>query len=122
MEWNIDSERPVYLQIIEQIQRGIISGQIEPGSKLPSVRDLAADAGVNPNTMQKALSELERMELISTYRTNGKFITNDTALIQAMKESEADNRIRVFLRDMELLGFLPEDIIVRMRKYKEEKE
>ncbi|WP_033165107.1 GntR family transcriptional regulator [Clostridium sp. KNHs205] len=122
MEWNIDSERPVYLQIIEQIQRGIISGQIEPGSKLPSVRDLAADAGVNPNTMQKALSELERMELISTYRTNGKFITNDTALIQAMKESEADNRIRVFLRDMEFLGFLPEDIIVRMRKYKEEKE
>ena len=122
MEWNIDSERPVYLQIIEQIQRGIISGQIEPGSKLPSVRDLAADAGVNPNTMQKALSELERMELISTYRTNGKFITNDTALIQAMKESEADNRIKVFLRDMEFLGFLPEDIIVRMRKYKEEKE
>ena len=122
MEWNIDSERPVYLQIIEQIQRGIISGQIEPGSKLPSVRDLAADAGVNPNTMQKALSELERMELISTYRTNGKFITNDTALIQAMKESEADNRKKVFLRDMEFLGFLPEDIIVRMRKYKEEKE
>ncbi|WOO38156.1 GntR family transcriptional regulator [Anaerocolumna sp. AGMB13020] len=122
MEWNIDSERPVYLQIIEQIQRGIISGQIEPGSKLPSVRDLAADAGVNPNTMQKALSELERMELISTYRTNGKFITNDTALIQAMKESEADNRIKVFLRDMEFLGFLPEDIILRMRKYKEEKE
>ncbi len=122
MEWNIDSERPVYLQIIEQIQRGIISGQIEPGSKLPSVRDLAADAGVNPNTMQKALSELERMELISTYRTNGKFITNDTALIETMKESEADNRIKVFLRDMEFLGFLPEDIIVRMRKYKEEKE
>lgn len=120
MIWNIDSERPVYVQLIEQIQRGIISGQFEPGSRLPSVRDLAADAGVNPNTMQKALTELERMELISTNRTNGKFITSDVRLLAEMKEKEADDRIRQFLKDMKHLGYLPEDIIDRIRKYKEE--
>ena len=59
MQWDLDSERPVYIQLIEQIQAGIISGQFKPGDKLPSVRDLAAEATVNPNTMQKALAELE---------------------------------------------------------------
>ncbi|HCR41373.1 MAG TPA: GntR family transcriptional regulator, partial [Lachnospiraceae bacterium] len=60
MQWEINSDRPVYVQLIEQIQAGIISGYFKPGDKLPSVRDFAADAAVNPNTMQKALSELER--------------------------------------------------------------
>lgn len=120
MIWNIDSERPVYLQLIEQIQKGIISGQLEPGSKLPSVRDLAADAGVNPNTMQKALTELERMELISTNRTNGKFITSDVKLLSKAKEMQADILIKDFLKDMKQLGYLPEDIITRIRIVEEE--
>lgn len=122
MIWSIDSERPVYIQLIEQIQKGIISGQLEPGSRLPSVRDLAADAGVNPNTMQKALTELERMELISTNRTNGKFITSDVKLLGKMKEMQADNRIRDFLNDMKQLGYLKEDIIARIRIVEEEKK
>lgn len=120
MIWEIDSERPVYLQLIEQIQRGIISGYLEPGSKLPSVRDLAADAGVNPNTMQKALTELERMELVSTNRTSGKYITSDVKMIQGVKESEVDTRIREFLTDMKHLDYQPADIIRRIRIIEEE--
>ena len=66
MAWKLDSDRPIYAQILEIIQMQIISGKYQPGDKIPSVRELAADAGVNPNTMQKALSELERSGLILT--------------------------------------------------------
>ena len=64
MPWNLDSDRPIYLQLMERIQHDIISGSYKPGDKLPSVRELAMEASVNPNTMQKALSELERIGLV----------------------------------------------------------
>ena len=70
MAWNLDSDRPIYAQILERIQRQIVSGEYAPGTKIPSVRELAAQAGVNPNTMQKALSELERSVLVVTMRTS----------------------------------------------------
>ena len=72
MNWNIRNDAPVYTQLVDQIARAIILGQFPPGSKLPSVRDFASDAGVNPNTMQRALAELERLELIRTQRTAGR--------------------------------------------------
>ena len=72
MPWNLDNERPIYLQLMERIQRDIISGVYKTGDRLPSVRDLAMDAAVNPNTMQKALSELERSGLVYSHRTYGK--------------------------------------------------
>ena len=75
MSWNLDSSRPIYAQIIEKVSLDIVSGKYQPGDKLPSVRDLAAQAGVNPNTMQKALSELERENLVHSARTSGRFIT-----------------------------------------------
>ena len=71
MNWNIRNDAPVYTQLVDQIARAIILGQFPPGSRLPSVREFAADAGVNPNTMQRALAELERLELIRTQRTAG---------------------------------------------------
>ena len=74
MAWKLDSDRPIYAQILEIIQMQIISGKYQPGDKIPSVRELAADAGVNPNTMQKALSELERSGLILTQRTSGRTV------------------------------------------------
>ena len=77
MPWNLDSSRPIYLQIIERVQMDIITGRYQPGDKLPSVRNLAQEAAVNPNTMQKALSELERSGLIYSQRTSGRFITED---------------------------------------------
>lgn len=109
MKWELDSDRPVYLQLVEQIQAGIISGHYKPGDKLPSVRDLAAEATVNPNTMQKALADLERTELIYTNRTSGRFITSDEAMIQKLKEKSAKELVQEFIEKMRQLGFKPEE-------------
>ena len=75
MAWALINDRPIYLQLMERIQTDIVSGKYKPGEKLPSVRELALDAAVNPNTMQKALSELERIGLVYSQRTSGRFIT-----------------------------------------------
>ena len=81
MPWDLDNERPIYLQLMERIQQDIVSGVYKPGEKIPSVRDLALDAAVNPNTMQKALSELERSGLVYSQRTSGRFITEDAGML-----------------------------------------
>ena len=104
MPWELNEDRPIYAQLIEQIQRQIISGAYQPGERLPSVRDLAAQAGVNPNTMQRALSELERSGLVFTQRTSGRYITQDQALIQAAKQALAQQEAETFLRRMAALG------------------
>jgi GntR family transcriptional regulator len=111
MQWDLDSERPVYIQLIEQIQAGIISGHFKPGDKLPSVRDLAADATVNPNTMQKALVDLERTGLIYTNRTSGRFITSDEAMIKKLKEQSAVELVQEFIERMKQHGFEPEETL-----------
>lgn len=116
MQWELDSDRPVYLQLIEQIQAGIISGYFKPSDKLPSVRDLAADATVNPNTMQKALAELERIGLIYTNRTSGRFITSDEDLIKKLKEQSAKEQIMDFIERMKQLGFSPEETLALVTK------
>ena len=82
MSWNLNPEYPIYTQIMEHITSDIISGTYAPGSKLPSVRELAQTAGVNPNTMQKALSELEHTGLLYSQRTSGRFVTEDLAMIE----------------------------------------
>lgn len=111
MPWNLDSNRPIFLQIIEKIQTNIISGVYKPGDKLPSVRELAAEASVNPNTMQKALSELERTGLVYSQRTSGRFITRDTAMIYELKEKQAREIITSFLSQMSMLGFQKEEAV-----------
>jgi DNA-binding transcriptional regulator YhcF (GntR family) len=111
VQWDINSERPVYLQLIEQIQASIISGYFKPSDKLPSVRDLAAEASVNPNTMQKALSELERSGLIYSNRTSGRYITSDLTLIKKLKEQSAKALIVDFLDKMKQLGYEKEEVL-----------
>ena len=110
MPWNLDSSRPIYLQIIERVQMDIITGRYQPGDKLPSVRDLAQEAAVNPNTMQKALSELERSGLIYSQRTSGRFITEDKELIHQMKKELAAAEVSAFVAHMKQLGITPEEI------------
>lgn len=110
MPWNLDSSRPIYLQIIERVQMDIITGRYQPGDKLPSVRDLAQEAAVNPNTMQKALSELERSGLIYSQRTSGRFITEDKELIHQMKKELAATEVSAFVAHMKQLGITPEEI------------
>ena len=107
MPWELDNDRPIYLQLMERIQQDIVSGIYKPGDRLPSVRDLAVEAAVNPNTMQKALSELER---------SGLFITEDTQLLDEMKTSLASEHILQFLEKMKQLGFQKEEIAALIQK------
>lgn len=122
MPWNLDSSRPIYLQIIERVQMDIITGRYQPGDKLPSVRDLAQEAAVNPNTMQKALSELERSGLIYSQRTSGRFITEDKELIHQMKQELAAAEVSAFVAHMKQLGITPEEIRQLLAETIEEEE
>ena len=122
MSWNLNSELPIYAQIMERITMDIISGIYAPGAKLPSVRDLAQEAGVNPNTMQKALSELERTGLLFSQRTSGRFITEDLAIIEKTKEDLASIQIKEFLEKMEHIGFTKESTIQLIEKMRREEE
>lgn len=111
MAWALDSGRPIYAQIIERVQLDIITGHYKPGEKLPSVRDLASEAAVNPNTMQKALSELEQSGLLYTQRTSGRFITEDMELIQRMKTTLATMQVREFIHKMRQIGLDDTEIL-----------
>lgn len=116
MAWNLNSDRPIYAQILERIQMQIVSGVYQPGTKIPSVRELAADAGVNPNTMQKALAELERSGLVMTQRTSGRVVTEDLNMIKETRNQLAGEQVRDFVKRMKDLGFDREDIIDLLRK------
>ncbi|MFR4352086.1 MAG: GntR family transcriptional regulator [Roseburia sp.] len=110
MAWNLDSDRPIFLQIVERIQMDIIAGRYRPGDKLPSVRDLSGEAGVNPNTMQKAFTELEHTGLVYSQRTSGRFITEDETLVNNLKTSLAKEKINEFLDLMQKLGYSNQEI------------
>ena len=116
MRWDLDNNRPIYLQLMEKIQQDIISGVYHAGDRLPSVRELALEASVNPNTMQKALSELERNGLVHTQRTSGRFITEDKTMLKQLKTELAAVHIQDFLNTMKQLGFPPEEILELIEK------
>lgn len=120
MAWELKNDRPIYLQLMEQLKLMIISGIYPPGSKIPAVRELATEAAVNPNTMQKALSELERGGLLYANRTSGRFITEDVNMIKEMKFELAKEQLASFLAQMEQLGFSKEEIKEFMLKNLEE--
>lgn len=111
MAWNLNSDRPIFIQIVERIEMDIISGKYKPRDKLPSVRDLAAEAAVNPNTMQKAFTELERTGLVFSQRTTGRFITEDTSMIDELKSTLAKDKITELLSFMQQLGFQENEIL-----------
>ena len=111
MEWNIKSDLPIYSQLIEQIKHGIVSGSFAPGERLQSVRDMAMEAGVNPNTMQRALQELEREGMVFSQRTSGRFVTEDSAAIDDARMKLARDYVANFLKTMSVLGFSKEQIL-----------
>ena len=121
MPWNLDSDRPIYLQLMERIQHDIISGSYKPGDKLPSVRELAMEASVNPNTMQKAFAELENSGLLITMRTSGRMVTEDEERISMVRETIAQEKIDAFLQDMRELGFGPEQSFLLIKNSVEQK-
>ena len=111
MNYEFDNNVPIYIQLVEILKKEIIKGILEPGERIPSVRDLAFKLKVNPNTLQKALGELEEMKLIYTERTNGKFVTNDYKLINKFKEKYANKLVDKFINDMKSIGMDKNEII-----------
>lgn len=120
MDWNFQNDRPIYVQLKESIKLMIVSGTYAPGSQLPTVRDLAAEAGVNPNTLQKALAELERDGLVFTQRTSGRFVTEDIKMINDVKTELALEQIAQFFGKMESMGYRKEETIELIKKAAEE--
>ena len=122
MPWSFQADTPIYTQLVARLQEQIVSGAYPPGSKLPSVRDLAADAGVNPNTVQRAFAELERLGLIYTQRTSGKFVTEDAAAIDAARRALAEGQTRQYLAAMSALGFDRSALITFLNQMEETKD
>lgn len=116
MAWNLNSDRPIYAQILEVIQLRIIVGQYKPGEKIPSVRELAAEAGVNPNTMQKALSELERSGLVMAQRTSGRIVTEDMEMIKQTRNILAKEQVEAFIGKMKELGFSKKEVMMLLEQ------
>ena len=116
MVFEFDNNVPIYLQLVEQLKISIISGKIKPGERLPSVRDLALQLKVNPNTMQKALVELEYLKLVYTERTNGKFVTEDQKLIDKYKEEYALELSNMYFSNMGNIGFDKNEMIEYLKK------
>lgn len=122
MQWNIRNDAPVYAQLIEHITLAIITGEFPPGSRLPSVRELAAEAGVNPNTMQRAFQELERDGLVQTQRTAGRTVTDDAARIERAKEKFAAAAMETYWGAMHRLGYDRTQALALLREDAEMKE
>lgn len=122
MDWNFKSDLPIYSQLVEQIKLGIVSGIFKPGERLTSVRDMAMEAGVNPNTMQRALQELEREGMVYSQRTSGRFVTEDEAVIDNAKKNLAEEQIKSFLEAMSKLGYGRDEIISLLEENREEEK
>lgn len=111
MQWKLSDDRPIYVQLMETITAAIASGTLAAGSRLPSVREMAAQAGVNPNTMQRALSELERDGLLYSQRTAGRFVTDQSDSITQKRKELAMQQIRIFLSSMKEMGYTSEQTL-----------
>lgn len=116
MKWQFDPMRPIFLQLVEQIKERIINKELKPGERLPSVREIAADAGVNPNTVQRAMQELEREGVVNSQRTSGRFLSEEENMIEKIKADLASKHLEVFLSNMKRLGFSKEEIIEIIEK------
>ena len=109
MKWKFRGDRPIYAQLIEQLERGILTGEYPPGSAIPSVRTLALEAEVNPNTMQRALAELETQGLLHTHRTAGRTVTEDRNMIERTKKNLAQAHVVTFFEGMRSIGIEEEE-------------
>jgi GntR family transcriptional regulator len=105
MAWDFRDDQPIYAQLVDRLKRAVAAGEYPPGGKLPSVRELASNAGINPNTVQRAFGELERDGLVITQRTSGKFVTDSAEQIESVKKQLAESEIHHFIVSMRTLGY-----------------
>jgi len=117
-----DTRVPIYLQIMEKIKKEIISGNLEKGEKMPSVRNMANELKVNVNTMQRVYQELEREEVITTQRGTGSFVTENDDVILAIRQQIADELLSSFVKGMRELGLDDDSILARLSEYMEVEE
>ena len=122
MSWEFQDHLPIYAQLMDTLKRRIITGRYLPGEKLPSVRELAAEAGINPNTVQRAFSELERERLIYTQRATGKYVTENADEIKSARQALAKTQVAEFLSNMQSLGYSVGDVIVLLQSFNESEE
>ena len=122
MSWEFQDHLPIYAQLMDTLKRRIITGRYPPGEKLPSVRELAAEAGINPNTVQRAFSELEREGLIYTQRATGKYVTENADEIKSARQALAKTQVAEFLSNMQSLGYSVGDVIVLLQSFNESEE
>jgi GntR family transcriptional regulator len=120
VKWKLDDSRPIWPQLKEQLIIAIVAGEYKMGGAFPTVRELAESAGVNRNTMQRALSELEHDGFVITNRTVGRVVTTDEGLVAKMKESIAKQTIEKFIREMEAIGYSEDDVVKMIKKRGEE--
>ena len=120
MKWKFTDDVPIYLQMIEQMKTAIVSGQYKANDRLPAVRDLAAEAGVNPNTVQRAYSELEREGLVQSERTSGRFVSIDEAKMEELKNELSNGYIKELFARLRALGMDDQEIANAVKKWKEE--
>ena len=110
MSWTFDNKKPIYLQIMEKIKLQIVSHTLEPNQQLPTVRELASEAGVNPNTIQRALSDLEREGFVYSKRTTGRFVTEDKELIAQSRKQLSEEELEQFVSSMTHFGYEKEEL------------
>ena len=122
MNWKFTGERPVYQQIMATIRGAILTGEWSPGQKIPSVRDLAAQPQVNPNTVQRALTELEREGLLVSGGTNGRTVTQEQSVLSAMRDEELQELARECLEKFRVFGLTPEQAANLLLSFAEKKE
>lgn len=120
MDWKFRNGIPIYLQIIDEMTMRIASGAYKPGEKLPSVRDLSMESGVNPNTMQKAMAELERKKLVFSERTSGRFVTEDESVLKELHEELAKKYFAELSEKLTKIGMTGEEIAAAIRSWLEE--
>lgn len=120
MEWKFENDRPIYIQLVEQLKLAIASGVYPSGERLPSVRDLALEIKANPNTVQRAYSELEDKGLVYTQRTNGKFVTENQELLKEMREKIAKEEFLRYIENMKKLGYTAKEIKEYIQKNEKE--
>jgi len=120
LDFNTNS--PIYLQIADAVKRKILSGQWRPGDKIPPVRELALDLGVNPNTAQRAVVLLESEGLLRTERTSGRYVTNDKSIIERARQELTETQIGEFMGSMRGIGYASGDVLEFFKEYIKRKE
>lgn len=116
MKYDFDPNLPIYIQVMDEIKKKIFNGFYCSGGKIDSVRELALEYGVNPNTIQKALSELEREGLLYSKRSTGRFVSESVEMIEKLKKEMLVKKVKIFVNEMDELGYCQDDVIILIKE------